>query len=71
MLRALPPTLKRLGVTQGELAEQIGVRQETVSRWVNDHSTPGADSLLAILSFLQRRDPSVTLTDLTGTGAAA
>lgn len=64
MLNALPAILKRLDVTQGELAKAIGVRQETVSRWVQGHVTPAGDNLAAVLAFLQERDPAITLTDL-------
>lgn len=69
MMNVLPATLKRLGLTQGELAAEIGVAEETVSRWVNGHATPGGDKLLATLSCLQRRDPAVTLSDIAGEAA--
>ena len=65
MLKSLPATLKRIGLTQGEMAAEIGVAEETVSRWVNGHATPGGENLLATLSCLQKRDPAITIADIT------
>lgn len=32
--------MTRKGLTQGELGEELGVCQETVSRWMSDQATP-------------------------------
>lgn len=62
----LDPILKRIGVTQKDLAQEVGVREEQVSRWVNGHHIPDGLNLHAILTAVQKRDPSITLDDLIG-----
>jgi transcriptional regulator with XRE-family HTH domain len=70
MLTALPALLERVGAKQVHLADAIGVTEETVSRWVNGHANnPGGAHLLAILDFLQQRDPSITFDELIGKAA--
>lgn len=64
MVTGLPTILERLGIQQVDFASSLGVRQETVSRWVNGHVTPDGDKLIAILRELQRHDASITLDDL-------
>lgn len=61
----LDPILRRLNLRQKDLAEELGVREEAVSRWANDHHMPDGRNLVALLAALQRRDPSITLADLT------
>lgn len=65
MMTGLPTLLERLGVPQVELAQAIGVTEETVSRWVNGHKVPSSTNLLATLAFLQARDRKITIRDLT------
>lgn len=70
MLTTLPALLDRVGAKQVDLAEGIGVAEETVSRWANGHETnPTSANLLAILAFLQKRDASITFEDLVGAAA--
>lgn len=69
-LTHLPGLLQRANAKQVELAGEIDVTVETVSRWVNGHSdNPSSAHLLAILAFLQRRDPSITFQDVIGRAA--
>ena len=60
----LAPILRKIGMTQKELAQELGVREEAVSRWVNGHHHPGGRNLLTILAVLQGRDSSITIEDL-------
>lgn len=60
----LAPILKRLGLQQQELAAELGVRIEAVSRWANGHNVPAGQNLVDLLSALQLRDPSITLQEL-------
>jgi transcriptional regulator with XRE-family HTH domain len=70
MLKTLPSLLERVGANQVQLAEAIGVTEETVSRWVNGHSNnPTSANLLAILDFLQKRDATISFQELTGRAA--
>jgi len=46
------------------MAADLGIAEETVSRWVHGHSAPSSRNLLAMLSYLQDRDPSVSLEDI-------
>lgn len=43
---------ERLGITQTELADKLGVRQSTVAMWETDNSLPRADKLPILAKFL-------------------
>ena len=45
---ALEAALAKAGMTQAELASATGVRQQTVSKWLNGRSLPGSGRLEAI-----------------------
>jgi DNA-binding transcriptional regulator YiaG len=64
----LRPVLDRLGLDQKAVAEELGVAEETVSRWGG--RLPQGRHLVALLDYLQKHDPSITLDDLTGGEAA-
>ena len=66
MLHGLSATLDRLNLSQVDFAKGVGVREETVSRWVRGRKTPGGDSLAAVLTFLKTLDPNVTYEGLSG-----
>lgn len=40
--------LSEVGMTQAELATQVGVKQPTVWEWLNGKSKPSADRLLVL-----------------------
>ena len=46
---------QRLGLSQAEMAQRIGVPKNTVSRWETGATTPDADSLAAIYSLGQEK----------------
>ncbi len=43
----------KANLTQGELAERIGVRQHTVSQWETASRSPSIEQLLGIAEALQ------------------
>ena len=52
---------KELGITQGELAEQVGVCRQTICHYENDHRDPGlfeaaciADALGVSIDYLAK-----------------
>jgi len=45
--------MKRLEVTQTQLAEAAGVSQAQVSRWVNGRQGPSASSALALADLME------------------
>jgi len=47
---------KRLGLTQGGLAERIGVSRETVSRWEKGHYTPEGAAAKALTELAKRKE---------------
>jgi transcriptional regulator with XRE-family HTH domain len=51
-------------LTQRDLAAELGVSEEQVSRWVNGHHVPTGQNLVLLLGALQKRDPKLTLSDL-------
>jgi transcriptional regulator with XRE-family HTH domain len=53
--------LYRKGYTQQDFANKLGVRQETVSRWVNGVTRPRADMLKKMSQILH-----VSIKDLIG-----
>jgi len=59
----LRPLLERVGATQRDLAQAIGVREESVSRWVHGQMPQGRH-LVAIVEYLRARDQAITLGDL-------
>lgn len=59
-------TVSRVGMTQRELAERLGVARQTVSDWETDTNKPGSVTLRLIARVL-----GVTLEDLTGQKPAA
>ena len=48
----LKSILDKRGVTQRQLAQQIGVTEVTVSRWANCERTPDADNVREICTAL-------------------
>lgn len=60
----LKPILERLGIEQKTLAADLEVREETVCRWAAGQ-IPQGRNLLALLAYLQSKDPRITLSDLT------
>lgn len=53
--------LYKRGYTQQDFADKLGVRQETVSRWVNGVTRPRADMLKRMSQILH-----VSIKDLIG-----
>lgn len=47
-------------MSQGELAEVLGVSQQTLSRWEKDTSLPTGDNLQKITSLLEGSDQEIT-----------
>jgi len=43
---------KRLGLTQDQLAEKLGVTAQAVSKWENDQSSPDASNLIRLADIL-------------------
>ena len=39
---------KRAGLTQEQLAEQLGVTRQAVSKWESDNGVPELDALIAL-----------------------
>lgn len=48
----LKPAMKKAEITQGELAEKMGVRVLTVSRWVRGEAEPAISTLKEIAALL-------------------
>lgn len=55
-------------LTQGEVAQSIGVTQETLSRW-KVYFSPRSDELFRALGFLRRYERRLTAEDLVGPAA--
>lgn len=70
-MRHLPTTLGLLGKTQRELARAIGVREETVSRWINGEVAISSDNERSVLAYVRALDPTATLEALYGEGQPA
>lgn len=76
---ALAEILKSAGVRHIELAAELGVTRETVSRWINGHHEMPAPQASRLLSFLNRpenlkklnRRKPVTFEELFGSLAKA
>lgn len=56
--------LKRFGVKQGELAEQVGKKQTTISNWINEVSEPDVSQLLIIHHYFGISLDALVKTDL-------
>lgn len=54
-----------------DLAEELGVAAETVSRWCTGDKTPGGRTLLRIVAILRRFEPSLRPEDLFAKGGRA
>ncbi len=54
---------RRAGLSQGELADQLGIRQASVSQWERGTTQPSTQHLLALVQELG----SLSLADLTAT----
>lgn len=61
---ALGEVLDRNRLKQKQIAEAIGVSEETVSRWVNGHVRPSGDNLVRLAAYLRRYQPDVREADL-------
>jgi len=76
---ALGDLIQPLGIKKQDLAEAVGARRETVSRWLGGKHVPSGENLVSLLRFLNRpehlkrlgRRRPLTLDDLVGTGKAA
>ena len=56
--------LDRNKVMQKDLATELGVAPETVSRWCTGEITPGGRTVLRIVGFLRRLEPRLRAEDL-------
>ena len=63
-LRGLRAALKRNSLRHIDVATALGIHRETVTRWVNLDLTPGADSLMRLVEFLRRHEPTLEAADL-------
>lgn len=54
-----------------DLARFLKVTPETVTRWCSGTVTPGARTLLRIVSYLRRHEPTLRLEDLFATDGHA
>ena len=52
---------KRAGLTQEQLAEQLGVTRQAVSKWESDNGVPELDALIALSRYFK-----LTLGELLG-----
>lgn len=55
--QALRLVLDKYGITQNQLAVEMGIRRSNVSRWVSEVRDPTAETLLEIRDGLQKIDP--------------
>ena len=55
MITTLRYILKSEGITQVELAHELGVPQETVSRWMQGHFRPSPLSRSALQRFMEKK----------------
>lgn len=51
---SLDETIKSLGVKKTEVAEAVGARPETLSRWLSGTNAPTSEHASALLDFLNR-----------------
>ena len=42
----------RLGISQGMLAEQVGVTQQTISKWERDMASPSPDMIVTLAAII-------------------
>lgn len=61
---ALKDIIARNNLVQKDMAEAIGVTQETLSRWSQGHVTPGGTNLGRLLEHLRRFEPGITVADV-------
>ncbi len=55
--QALRLVLDKYGITQNQLAIEMGIRRSNVSRWVSEVRDPTAETLLEIRNGIQKIDP--------------
>lgn len=48
--------LKRKGMSQSELAEKLGIKQQSVGKWISNKSSPTAENLIEIIKILDLKD---------------
>jgi len=59
-----PDLLRRLGVTQVEVAALLGVSQPTIHRKLHGFREWTGSEIQAVFEFLRERDPKLTYEDL-------
>lgn len=52
---------KRIGLSQDELAERVGVSRQTISKWEMNTSLPNAENIKALASLFEIRTDSLLL----------
>jgi len=60
----LAEAIKGTGKTQGEIAEDLGIARETLSRWVTGAVVPSGPNLVRLADYLRRYLPSLRESDL-------
>lgn len=63
--------LRSVGVRQGELAEQLGVSDSTISRWVSNECPPTVADAARLVAFLRDRGVATSMDELFGKVEAA
>ena len=65
--QALRQEIERRGISHREAAEQIGVRQQSLSKWVTEINRPGPEHLPALARFLHQ--PIAEVREMRANGA--
>lgn len=61
---ALIDVIRRNNLNQREMADSLGVAQETLSRWVQGHKRPTGTNLVLLLGHLRKYEPNLQAEDL-------
>jgi len=43
----------KLGMTQGEFAQRVGIKRTRYNQWIHDNSLPDVEGLIKIQDFLE------------------
>lgn len=63
-MATLKELFQRHGLKQKDVADALGIAEETLSRWVQGHVKPSGENLVRLYTYLRKYEPKLRIESL-------